>query len=266
MLEIRNEKDEIEYWLTLISPLSTDHQKFYECIRYIKDSDSPLTAKILRQPELWFHNWPASPVDEDWSSLMTSILRKVRNLHLSDRLAGPRGSVAECATIPTERAKFIKDLVNKLQAAEGKLRSEIALTLGEMGGPAEAEVLRAALLDETYKDRKFKLSVISALANLGGPLAVDTLLQVAESNPENLGAAALSSLEFLSSGGSTALTEAPEPPKIDSPELRAAYEKFVERLYQLSRSRSADEYVRHKADQWRQDIMPALHGVSADVA
>ncbi len=262
-----------EYRLVLLSILylEADLPKIEAAIRYFIDaaSSDAVVAETLRQPELWVNECLSirvPPHKKDWMWLMRKVLQRTREVHLSDRPAGPRGTVADCASVPAEKTKFVDNLVEKFRAAKGKLRAEIALSLGEMGGDTGAEVLRAALLDEPHEDRKFKLSVISALANLGGPLAVDTLLQVAESNPEKVGAAALSSLEFLSLGGSTALTEAPEPPKIDSPELRKAYENLTERLYQLSRSHRADEYVRHKADQLRQDILPALRGVSADVA
>lgn len=264
---IKHDPDAIKDALKLQSTIQdlwhrmpSNREDIDQCFRYVAETDTLPTAMAAKV--LWnlYRLSPTSPV-----MFQTSALRKMREASILERTASSRGDVCRTAHVAGDKSEFVRELIHHFNQAGARTRSEFALALGEWGGPDEVLLLRDRLLlhPKSDDDRSFKASVIAALANIGGQVAVDTLLQLAEEKDEALAGTALSSLEFLSTGGSTALTEAPDPPTVDSPELLAAYQQLAQRLSALARSETATEYARHRARQIWDTIGLALDTIPA---
>lgn len=233
-----NQAGEIDQSLRYLSEGNLSRQKLME----LSESLPQLLAYMVEQ------------------ELPSQVLKKLREISFRKRPAGPRGTPAKAALAEPANGEFLKRLVQQLHSVKETVRrKEFALALGEWGGEAEAQVLHKHLLgnlDNT--DKGFEQALLTGLTNIGGPTAVETLLDLAQNGSAEWPLWALSSLEFLSTGTPVALTEAPQPPLIDTSELRDAYEKLAERLIRLSSSPDTNEYIRYKAEELFRTIRLAL--------
>lgn len=194
-------------------------------------------------------------------------LKRLRHQFLKDRkMLGPRGTILESASIRSEGAGLVPELLTALGIPGARERREVALTLGELGGDFEAKLLADALclqLDGASTDEDYQTYLASALSRIGGPDAVEGLLLAAERGSERVRLAALSGLEGLATAGAVALTEASEPVSITSEEMRDAYLNLAERLRQISNDRETPPYVCHKSKELLDTILISLKSASA---
>lgn len=179
-------------------------------------------------------------------------LRSLRDELIGKRSSlGPRGTMLEASEASDGYAAKIPELLAVMASSPPEDRNEAAVTLGEIGGEDVAiflaDALQAQLERDGYDDEDYQVYLVSALSNLGGPKAIEGLLQATEKGSERVRLAALSSLEFLATAGSIALTEAPEPAVIENAKMRDAYINLTERLTRLISSGSTPPYVRYKA-------------------
>jgi hypothetical protein len=107
----------------------------------------------------------------------------------------------------------LQDMAELLATTSDKdLRCQIALALGEWGGPDAAAALRRLLQSE--KDREVRLHYITALRTVGGPDALEGLREVIESDTDDVVRnAVISAIEELATGGRTQDTEATLRPR-----------------------------------------------------
>jgi len=268
LIRLRNRNEALWYSLLLLSSV-LEHSaiKFEEseqAIRYIVDADlrgreiTKSLEGVLRHP-IWLLR-PIPLLEQE--GILNKVLLRIRDISLLSRPAGPRGNVAAAAQVAADKTELLEYLVNKFRQSEGALGG-IALLLGEWGGANEAQIIGERLLQSHHGDVAFGRDLISALATIGGADAIDALLQVAEIGSDKLRSAALSGLEYLSSGGSKTLTEMPEIPSLSTPEILQAYRNLAERLDRLCRSNQVDEYTRFKTEQLLRSIIhPALNTTS----
>jgi len=256
---LKNLADALWYASCLRNPADSD--KFERAVRFVVESyvqdDHILSVRdalFWRHP-LWIISFPETLGK---GLLMSEALRKIRESAFMSRAPGPRGNITKSAVMPPDKADLVRKIVGWYKDAPAETRSEIALTVGEWGGEAEALLLKKWLNEADGPNESLKRDIIAALANIGGPLAVNTLLEMAKTAPELTALAAIGSLEFLASGGSTSLTELPEPPIIDSLDQWKAYKNLSDRLVEFSNSEIGDEYVRYKAGELVDIIRPAL--------
>lgn len=193
-------------------------------------------------------------------------LKELRQKFMAERaVLGPRGSVLTAADIRPEAAELATELLEVLVNPEGADRRELALTLGEIGGPDVALMLADALraeLEEHGTDEGYQSYLATALGKLGGADAVDALLRAAKNGSETVRLNALSALESLATGGYVALTEYPETVTIDSAEMREAYLDLADQLSEVISRAENLPYVRHKAEDLLDNVQTSLEMVS----
>jgi hypothetical protein len=194
-------------------------------------------------------------------------LKELRQKFMSQRaVLGPRGSVLVPAEIRPEAAELTSELLMLLADPEGADRREVALTLGEIGGPDVALKLADALraeLDENGTDEGYQAYLATALGKLGGPAAIDALLRAAKHGSETVRLRALSALESLVTGGYVALTEYPETVTIESAEMKDAYLYLSEQLSEIISAAEDLPYVRRKAEDLLDNVQTSLESVPA---
>jgi HEAT repeat protein len=199
------------------------------------------------------------------TNLSREQLKSLRKELIRERGAlGPRGSVVSSAEVRDQYERFIPELLTRLANANGE-RKEIALTLSEIGGAEIALFLTDALRSEIAEksiNEDYQVYLASALANLGGPHAVESLLGTAEEGSERVRLAALSGLESLATAGSIALTEYPEPATITGEEMRHAYLELAERMSALIDHPATPPYVRHKAIELLETVTISLNSAT----
>src|SRR5215213_2153190 len=190
-------------------------------------------------------------------------LRTIREESIDERsLLGPRGTVLDAADVDDKRGGYVPDLLVALVSQPGIDRDEVALTLGEIGGQEAAAFLAAALHSELTSDKAdedYQVNLVSALANIGGPDAVEGLLRAAEGGSERVRLVALSGLEALATAGAVAVIEYPEPASIESDEMHEAYVGLAEQLRALVYAQGTPPYVRHKAAELLETVMLSLN-------
>ncbi|HKG15720.1 MAG TPA: hypothetical protein VKB12_20535, partial [Pyrinomonadaceae bacterium] len=108
-------------------------------------------------------------------------------------------------------------------------------------------------------DEDYQVNLVSALANIGGPDAVEGLLRAAEGGSERVRLVALSGLEALATAGAVAVIEYPEPASIESDEMHEAYVGLAEQLRALVYAQGTPPYVRHKAAELLETVMLSLN-------
>jgi HEAT repeat protein len=180
------------------------------------------------------------------------------------RMLGPRGTVLKAADADPRREGLVSELLKALASQTDSSRNEIAPVLGEIGGEDVAAFLADALRSELSArnvDEDYQVYLASALANIGGPDAVEQLLSAAERGSKRVRLVALSGLESLATAGSAALTEYPEPATIESPEMHEAYLRLAERLRALISASDTPSYVRYKAGELLDTILISLSSV-----
>jgi len=189
-------------------------------------------------------------------------LKELREQFISMRaVLGPRGSILNAAEIRPEAAVLATELLEVLANPEGVDRKEVALTLGEIGGPEVALMLSDALraeLEENSTDEGYQAYLATALGKLGGPDAMDSLLRAATTGSETVRLSALSSLESLATGGYVALTEYPESVTIESPEMSEAYVYLADELTEVISAAENLPYVRNKAEDLLENVRTSL--------
>jgi|GEM_PF-3923565 len=189
-------------------------------------------------------------------------LKQLRKKFIAERsVLGPRGSIQNAAEIRPEAAELATELLEVLANPEGVDRNEVALTLGEVGGPEVALMLADALraeLEENGTDEDYQAYLASALGKLGGPDAIDALLRAAKTGSETVRLSALSGLESLTTDGYVALTEYPEVVTIESAEIREAYFYLAEQLAEVISASEGLPYVRHKAEDLLDNVRTSL--------
>jgi hypothetical protein len=189
-------------------------------------------------------------------------LRTIREESIDERSTlGPRGTVLDAADVDGKRGEYVPRLLVALVREPGIDRNEVALTLGEIGGQEAAAFLAAALHSELMSDEAdedYQVNLVSALANIGGPDAVEGLLRAAEGGSERVRLVALSGLEALATTGAVAVIEYPEPAAIESDEMHEAYVGLAEQLRALVYSQGTPPYVRHKAAELLETVMLSL--------
>jgi hypothetical protein len=194
----------------------------------------------------------------------------------SRKVLGPRGTILEPAAAEEGHESLIPTLLAALVSSGDADRNEVALTLGEIGGEVVATFLADALRSELTAaaragvaggafEEEYLVNLVSALANIGGPDAVQGLLRAAEEGSERVRLVALSGLEALATAGSVALIESPEPVRIDSEEKYQAYLRLAERLRGLTSARVTPAYVRHKARGLLETVMVSLNSARLPV-
>jgi hypothetical protein len=190
-------------------------------------------------------------------------LRTIREESIDERSTlGPRGTVLDAADVDDKRGEYVPRLLVALVREPGIDRNEVALTLGEIGGQEAAAFLAAALHSELTSgevDEDYQVNLVSALANIGGPDAVEGLLRAAEGGSERVRLVALSGLEALATAGAVAVIEYPEPAAIESDEMHEAYVGLSEQLRALVYARGTPPYVRHKAAELLETVMLSLN-------
>jgi HEAT repeat protein len=192
-------------------------------------------------------------------------LKELRQKFMAERaVLGPRGSVLTPAKNRPEAGELATDLLEILANPEGADRRELALTLGEIGGPEVAQMLADALraeLEEQGTDEAYQSYLATALGKLGGSDAVDALLRAAKNGSETVRLSSLSALESLATGGYVALTEYPETVTIDSDQMRDAYLNLADELAAVISSAEDMPYVRHKAEDLLDNVQTSLETV-----
>jgi len=193
-------------------------------------------------------------------------LKQLRKKFIAERaMLGPRGSVLNSAKTRADAAELATELMELLANPEGIDRSEVALTLGEIGGAEIAVSLADALraeLEENGSDEDYQAYLATALGKLGGPHAVDALLRAAKNGSETLRLSALSGLESLATGGYVTLTEYPEAATIEGAEMREAYVYLAEQLAEVLSAAEDLPYVRHKAEELLDNVQTSLESAS----
>jgi len=167
----------------------------------------------------------------------------------------------EAAECYSDRTDLVPALLAELASPATVERSEIALTLGEIGGNDVAVRLADALrseVDAGSLDEDYQIYLASALSNIGGSDAVDGLLRASEKGSERVRLVALSGLESLSTAGAVALTEYSEPLSIDTEDMKDAYVELARRLRALTGASDAPPYVRGRAGQLLDTILISL--------
>jgi len=189
-------------------------------------------------------------------------LKELRKKFIAERaVLGPRGSLLNAAEIRPEAVELVTELLETLASPDGVDRKEVALTLGEIGGPEAALLLADALREELFEngmDEDYQAHLATALGKLGGSDSVDALLRAARIGSEIVRLSALSGLESLATGGYIALTEDPESVTIESSEMREAYVKLAERLSKVISAAEDLPYVRHKAEDLLENVRTSL--------
>lgn len=190
-------------------------------------------------------------------------LRTIREESISERgVLGPRGTILEPAEVDAKRGGHVPELLAALVSQAGDDRNEAALTLGEIGDKDVAAFLAAALrseLESNAADEDYQVNLASALANIGGPDAVEGLLHAAKGGSERVRLIALSGLEALATAGAVSVIEYPEPTVIESEEMHDAYIRLAEKLRALASARGTPPYVRHKAVELLETVMLSLN-------
>jgi hypothetical protein len=118
-----------------------------------------------------------------------------------------RGSLASAAQSRLPRAEDLPGILAALQDRSPEVRAQVALALGEWGGPESAPALSDLLATET--DDLVRLHCITALRTIGGPAALEGLHAALSSSSNPVRDAALGAIEELATGGRVEDSERP---------------------------------------------------------
>jgi len=267
---------EVEYLLNLIlAEADVPAQETDTAIRFVVEHDELLKSTAVQRSLLnlalrgpsefrrlaWFNICrklpyplllrPGASSKPKWGA---GELKSLRDELIANRTSlGSRGTLLNTGESRGKQSNQIPDLLAALVLSEGKERLEAVLALGEVGGVEVAVFLADSLSAELSKkgDENYQVSLVSALANLGGSASVEALLEAIEAGTERVQLTALSGLEFLTTSAAIALTESPEPAVLASVEMRDAY---IQLIGQLTRIMSTGEaslsaYVRYRTEE-----------------